>query len=171
MVSASLIGETLQIQLIPHHAQMPSCSGCLYPCSLIHDQVERSIRDLPVLGHPVVLITRFRRLRCPNCGTRAESVSWLDRYSRLTVRLRDAVIRACKTMATLHVAQVFGLHWETVRVLERRALEQKLFTGASGFDGRIQRKQVGLIGDTPDRARHQCDLRVGIADPPLLTIA
>lgn len=29
-------------------------------------------------------------------------------------------------MATLHVAQVFGLHWETVRVLERRALEQKL---------------------------------------------
>jgi hypothetical protein len=51
VVSASLIGETLQIHLIPHHAQMPSCSGCLYPCSLIHDQVERSIRDLPIFGH------------------------------------------------------------------------------------------------------------------------
>lgn len=126
VVSASLTGQTLQIHLTPHHAQTPSCSGCLNPCPLIHDQVQRSIRDLPILGHPVVLITHFRRLRCPNCGTRAESVSWLDRYSRLTSRLCDAVIRACKSMATLHVAQVFGLHWETVRVLERRALEQKL---------------------------------------------
>jgi len=55
-----------------------------------------------------------------------ESVCWLDRYSRLTSRLCDAVVRSCKNMAALHVAELFGLHWGTVRMLERRALEQKL---------------------------------------------
>lgn len=126
MVSAFLKGETLQISLTPHATEVPTCSGCLKPCRLIHDQSERLIRDLPILGHPVLLSATFRRLRCPGCGTRMESVGWLDRYSRLTARLCEAVIRACKSMAALHVSQLFGLHWETVRVLERRALEQKL---------------------------------------------
>lgn len=45
-----------------------------------------------------------------------EQVSWLDRCSSQTMSLRDAVA---------HSAQLFGLHWKTVRVAERRALEQE----------------------------------------------
>jgi transposase len=51
-----------------------------------------------------------------------EAVSWLDRYARMTRRLADAVIQACERLPTLHVAQMFGLHWDTVRLLERRVL-------------------------------------------------
>ena len=57
-----------------------------------------------------------------------EVVSWLDRYARMTRRLAEAVIRACERLPTLHVAQMFGLHWDTVRLLERRALQAALST-------------------------------------------
>jgi hypothetical protein len=55
-----------------------------------------------------------------------EAVSWLDRYARKTRRLADAVILACERLPTLHVAQMFALHWGTVRLLERRALQTVL---------------------------------------------
>ena len=55
-----------------------------------------------------------------------EAVSWLDRYARMTRRLAEAVIQACERLPTLHVAQMFGLHWDTVRLLERRALQAAL---------------------------------------------
>nr|WP_253485729.1 hypothetical protein [Pseudomonas fluorescens] len=44
----------------------------------------------------------------------------------MTRRLAEAVIQACERLPTLHVAQMFGLHWETVRLLERRALQAAL---------------------------------------------
>ena len=55
-----------------------------------------------------------------------EVVSWLDRYVRMTLRLAEAVIQACERLPALHVAQMFGLHWDTVSLLERRALQAAL---------------------------------------------
>nr|WP_240051958.1 transposase [Pseudomonas arsenicoxydans] len=57
-----------------------------------------------------------------------EAVRWLDRYARMTRRLADAVIQACERLPTLHMAQMFGLHWNTVRLLDRRALQAALST-------------------------------------------
>ncbi|MDR6928272.1 transposase [Pseudomonas sp. BE134] len=68
----------------------------------------------------------LRRVGCRDCGKRMEAVSWLDRYARMTRRLADAVIQACERLPTLHVAQLFGLHWDSVRLLERRALQVAL---------------------------------------------
>src|SRR3546814_19830107 len=44
----------------------------------------------------------------------------------MTRRMAEAVIQACERLPTLHVAQLFGLHWDTVRLLERRALQAAL---------------------------------------------
>lgn len=55
-----------------------------------------------------------------------EAVSWLDRYPRMTRRLSDSVIQACERLPTLHEAQIFGLHWDTVLLLERRTLQAVL---------------------------------------------
>lgn len=55
-----------------------------------------------------------------------ESVRWLDRYSRMTKRLAEAVIKACQRLLTLHVAELFGLHWGSVCLLARRALQAAL---------------------------------------------
>jgi transposase len=119
-------GDALQIDLIPHATRFPSCSGCQKPCSTTHEYCERTVRDLPILGRAERLSVLLRRVGCRDCGKRMEAVSWLDRYARMTRRLAEAVIQACERLPTLHVAQLFGLHWNTVRLLERRALQAAL---------------------------------------------
>lgn len=44
----------------------------------------------------------------------------------MTRRLAETVIQPCERLPTLHGAQMFGLHWDTVRLLERRALQVAL---------------------------------------------
>ena len=119
-------GDALQIDLIPHATRFPSCGGCQKPCSTTHEYCERTVRDLPILGRSVRLCVLLRRVGCRDCGKRMETVSWLDHYARMTRRLADAVIQACERLPTLHVAEMFGLHWDTVRLLERRALQAVL---------------------------------------------
>ena len=119
-------GEALLVDLIPNPRRFPTCSGCHQPSTTIHEYCQRSIRDLPILGRSVRLNVELRRVECGACGKRMESVSWLDRYSRMTRRLAEAVTQACRRLPTLHVAELFGLHWDSVRLLERRALQAAL---------------------------------------------
>ncbi|WVM90904.1 transposase family protein [Halopseudomonas pachastrellae] len=102
---------------------MPTCSGCHQPNTTIHEYCQRSIRDLPILGRAVRLNVELRRVGCSTCGKRMESVRWLDRYSRMTRRLADAVIQGLSKTAHSARRRVFGLHWDSVRLLERRALQ------------------------------------------------
>lgn len=119
-------GNDLLIDLIPQPTRFPTCSGCHQPSTAIYEYRQRSIRDLPILGRAVRLNVELRRVGCSACGKRMESVRWLDRYSRMTRRLSEAVIQACQRLPTLHVAELFGLHWDSVRLLERRALQAAL---------------------------------------------
>ncbi|MDP9517748.1 helix-turn-helix domain-containing protein [Pseudomonas protegens] len=121
-------GDALQVDLIPQAARFPSCGGCRKLCSTNHEYCERVVRDLPILGRAVRLNVLLRRVSCRDCGKRMEAVSWLDRYARMMRRLAEAVIQACERLPTLHVSQLFGLHWDTVRLLERRALQAALST-------------------------------------------
>ena len=102
---------------------------------------------MPILGHAVRLSVLLRRVGCRDCGKRMEAVSWLDRYARMTRRLSEAVIQACERLPTLHVAQMFGLHWDTVRLLERRALQAAL-----SILPKAQPRRVLWIGEGRSRA-------------------
>lgn len=126
MVSIDAEAETLRIELRPDPQQVPRCGGCQQPCSSIHEYRPRYIRDLPILGRPVLLRVHLRRLACSGCGRRTEWVSWLGRHARLTRRLAEAVALWCARLPTRHVAELFGLHWGTVRLLERRCLQAQL---------------------------------------------
>ncbi|WP_413795677.1 MULTISPECIES: ISL3 family transposase [unclassified Pseudomonas] len=119
-------GDALLIDLIPQTTRFPTCSGCNESSPTTHEYCQRLIRDLPILGRPVRLNVELRRVGCGACGKRMEAVSWLDRYSRMTRRLAETVIQTCRRLPTLHVAQLFGLHWDSVRLLERRALQAEL---------------------------------------------
>lgn len=115
--------DLVQITLQSNTAQPPRCSGCQRPGLPVHEYCRRRIRDLPMLGKAVLLHVTLRRVACPDCGTRMESVSWLDRHARLTRRLADTVSDLCSRLPTAHVAELFGLHWSTVRTLDRRRLQ------------------------------------------------
>jgi transposase len=114
--------DLVQITLYADPAQRLRCGGCQRPDLPVHEHCRRRLRDLPMLGKAVLLHVTLRRVACPDCGTRMESVSWLDRHARLTRRLAEAVSTLCARLPTAHVAELFGLHWSTVRSLDRRRL-------------------------------------------------
>lgn len=112
--------DELQIHLVPDRGAI--CSGCEKPAAHVHEYRRRTIRDLPILGEPVCLQICLRRVACVSCGKRMEWVSWLDRHARLTTRMAQTVALWCAKLPIQHVANLFGLHWETVRELDRRRL-------------------------------------------------
>lgn len=99
------------------------CDGCGGVVESVHDVEVRTVRDLPILGAATWLSVPRRRVLCPRCGPRLERLEWLDRHARLTRRLADSVARLCRVLPIKHVADFFGLHWSTVKDLDKRALE------------------------------------------------
>lgn len=120
--------DSLHLELEPAPDTPPRCSGCQRIGSPVHEHHWRTLRDLPTLGYHVWLRAKLRRVRCPQYGPKMEQVNWLDRYARLTRRLAQTVAQWCSKLPIRHVAQLFGLHWDTVRQLDRRRLEQQLAT-------------------------------------------
>jgi transposase len=114
------------ITLVPDPAAAMVCSGCEGNCWQVHESGWRIIRDMPMLGDPVWLRVQLRRVRCSECGTRAERVLWLDRHARITRRLADFVGLWCEKLPVAHVCKLSGLHWETVRRIDRERLEGQL---------------------------------------------
>lgn len=102
------------------------CSGCGANCHQVHDTCWRVIRELPMFGERTWLRVKLRRVKCECCGTRMERVSWLDRHARITRRLSDFVGIWCEMLPVAHVCKLAGLHWETVRRIERERLESLL---------------------------------------------
>lgn len=109
------------------------CSGCGRRTTAIHDIEERRVRDLPLFEHRVELIVPRVRVACAACGPKLERLEWLAPYARVTCRLADSAARLCAVASILHVAQFFGLHWSTVKELDRAHLQRSL--GPIDFNG------------------------------------
>ncbi|WEF32663.1 ISL3 family transposase [Pseudoduganella chitinolytica] len=114
------------ITLVPDPRAPLVCSGCDSNCWQIHETGWRVVRDMPMLGDPVWLRVRLRRVRCSECGTRAERVKWLDRHARVTQRLAEFVGLWCQKLPVAHVCKLSGLHWDTVRRIERTNLAAQI---------------------------------------------
>lgn len=114
--------QVVTVQLHPEDLQGLRCGQCGRPAAGLHERVRRRIRDLPMLGRTVWLDVSLRRVCCPDCGTRMQQVGWMERHARLTRRLAEAVALWCAKLPIKHVAEFFGLHWTTVREIDRRRL-------------------------------------------------
>jgi transposase len=114
------------ISLVPAAGRTARCSTCDAVCPRVHGRYWRTVRDMTILGEPVYLQVQLRRVRCLHCGTCAERVDWLDRHARVTHRLAHFVGLWCEKLPIAHVCQLTGLHWETVRRIERAKLTAQL---------------------------------------------
>jgi transposase len=121
------------IYLQPVRGSPRCCSGCGRHTSAIHDLEERRVRDLPVFEHRVELRVPRVRVACTRGGPKLERLSWLDPYARVTRRLAESVARLCAVASIRHVARFFGLHWSTVKELDRAHLQRSL--GPVELDG------------------------------------
>jgi transposase len=114
----------LTLEAVP--GQSRHCSRCGEIVSEVHDVTPREVRDLPILEAETWLIVPRVRLRCPRCGPTVEAVPWLDRYARMTTRFAESVARLAQVLPIKQVAQHFGLSWDTVKAIDRAALEARL---------------------------------------------
>lgn len=103
-----------------------TCSRCGREVAAVHDVTPREVRDLPILDAETWLVLPRARVLCPRCGPTIEAVPWLDRYQRMTTRLAEAIARLAQVLPITQVAQWYGVGWDTVKQLDRRALERRL---------------------------------------------
>jgi transposase len=118
--------RSVRVHLHPIDLAGLRCGRCGKAAQGLHERVTRCIRDLPMLGRAVWLQVQLRRVCCRQCGTGMQQVSWLDRHARLTRRLADAVALWCAKLPIKHVADMFDLHWSTVREIDKRRLQSFL---------------------------------------------
>jgi len=114
------------IELEPDPGRRMYCSGCGRMVQDIHDLTERWVRDLPILDAQTRLRLWRCRVACPRCGPTLELLPWLERYARVTTRLAESVARLCHVLPIKHVAEFFGLGWDTVKQIDKAYLQRTL---------------------------------------------
>jgi transposase len=125
----------LILELKPTPDYPKRCSRCGEVVIEIHDVSERRVRDLPIGEWDTWLIFPRARLQCPRCGPTVESVPWLDRYQRMTTRLAEKIARLAQRLSIKHVAEWFGVSWDTVKQIDKRALLAGLGPPEDHLDG------------------------------------
>ena len=114
------------IELIPDWNHTRRCGHCGRTVTAIHETTERWVRDLPILEADTWLLVHRVRVNCPTCGPRVEKLDWLDAWARFTRRFGDSVVRLAAVLPLKQVAEFYGLHWETVKRLDKEHLQRTL---------------------------------------------
>ena len=90
----------------------------------IAEVYEREVRDLPCFEYRTTVVIELYRLRCPDCGVKAEKVAQLPSKAPFSKRFEEAVGLACESAAVRRVARQFGLAESTVRGIDIRYLRR-----------------------------------------------
>uniref|UniRef100_UPI001C57D348 ISL3 family transposase n=1 Tax=Shewanella algae TaxID=38313 RepID=UPI001C57D348 len=86
----------------------------------------RSVSERTILAFQVQLRLPVRRILCPDCGIVREHISWLKPYARQTTRLIEHVEALLKLLPIKHISQLLGLHWHTIKTIDKRRLAREV---------------------------------------------
>jgi len=94
------------------------CCGCGRRIQDIAETYEREVRDLPWSEYRTTVVIELYRVRCPDCGIKAEKVPLLPGKAPFSKRFEEAVGQACESASVRRVARQFGLVASTVRAID-----------------------------------------------------
>jgi transposase len=100
------------------------CSSCRRRVSEICEVYEREVRDLACFEYQTTVVLELYRVRCPQCGVKAEKVEQLPSKAPFSKRFEEAVGQACESAAARQVAKRLGLAASTARAIDLRYLER-----------------------------------------------
>jgi transposase len=113
-------GDALEIQVRGRRGARPTCSGCSRRGPTYDTLAERAFQFVPLWGIPVFLLYSMRRVDCPRCGVRVESVPWAEGKRQTTISFEWFLAIWAKRLSWTETARVFRTSWETVfRSVER----------------------------------------------------
>ena len=115
--------QTLIIHLKPIDNGRCACGK---PAKAVHDASLRSVSERTILAFQVQLRLPVRRILCPDCGIVREHISWLKPYARQTTRLIEHVEALLKLLPIKHISQLLGLHWHTIKTIDKRRLAREV---------------------------------------------
>ncbi len=119
--------EEIWITLEPSQDEALRCGHCGKVGVRIHDQTWREVRDLPLFDARTYLRVRVCRVWCDDCDSpKRMRIDWLDEHQRVTRRLADSIIQLCAWLPVCQVATFYGLHWHTIKRIDKRALKARL---------------------------------------------
>ena len=103
------------------------CPQCGQEClEAPKDNRVQVVEDLSAFGRRCYIRLWKFRIEC-ECGYRGtESIEWLTRYERVTVRYQKWIYAFCKRMTGIDVARIFGISKHTVYRLDKEGIEQEL---------------------------------------------
>jgi len=100
------------------------CSGCGRKFEAPADTYERGVRDLPCFQYRTTVVIELYRVRCPDCGLKAEKVEQLPSKAPFSKRFEEEVGQACESAAVRRVAKHLRLAESTVRAIDIRYLQR-----------------------------------------------
>ncbi len=130
--------------LEPRSNHLPLCGKCHQPCPLVHDRRTRLVRDRDLFELRVRLQVSIRRVDCLHCGRVSEHIDWLPPSSRLTRRLQSWVEALLELMPISHVSKLTGLHWHTIKTIDKRRLQASVGTFEPGAVRRLVMDEFAL---------------------------
>lgn len=102
------------------------CSGCGQWVRGTYDRHRRRWRHLSLFGARTYLEGEIRRVNCPRCGVRVETVPWARRDSVFTRPFEEAVAWLTRRSTQTAVSEWFGIAWETVGNLVEHVVTESL---------------------------------------------
>jgi len=109
------LGElVIEGEIRPRKNSRPTCSGCSRPGPGYDTLPVRRFEFVPLWGIKVFFRYAMRRVECPRCGVRVESVPWAEGKNHLTKTYSWFLARWAKRMSWKEVAEAFRTTWENV---------------------------------------------------------
>ena len=106
--------EALIIKIEPRKNGRARCSSCNSPGSTYDHTTVRLFQFIAIWGYQVYFQYRMRRVDCPNCGIKVESVPWAEGKQQLTRPYQLFLASWAKRLSWLEVARSFRTSWAHV---------------------------------------------------------
>ena len=131
--------ERVVVEVAMRRRRAMRCSGCEARVRGSYDTRPMSWRHLDLGRVRCVVRCEVRRVECPGCGVRVESVPWARAGSRFTRAFEDTAVYLVKHAPKTTVAALMRVDWHTVgRMIERVVAEHAADREGDGLDGLVR---------------------------------
>ena len=104
----------LEVEVRPRAHSRARCSGCGRKAAGYDMLPARRFEFVPLWGLAVFLVYAMRRVACPRCGVKVETVPWAAGKHQLTDTYAWFLARWAGRLSWKEVAEVFQTSWEKV---------------------------------------------------------
>jgi transposase len=107
-------GLAIFIEIVPRIGSNPICSVCGQRGTWYDTMKTRYFEFVPLWGIPVFFTYAMRRVDCPQCGVKIESVPWAEGKHSLTITYMQFLAKWAKRLSWQETAKAFRTSWDKV---------------------------------------------------------